>query len=154
MKKYVVLISTSILVIAIILILLNFFNKTDKKTSCIDKINLEEIYEKINSLSDGLFEKVDYNFESQYSLINFSKSDYYLIARVIDNPEEYFIIIKNLDENEMSVLKSIVDKMKTKEPEKFEYLELKTYNGITYISFSPTHYQFINSIIENYIYCE
>ena len=154
MKKYLLTVIALLLVAVIALILLKFNNKKDDENSCIDGLDLQEIYLSISLSTNSVFDIQDESLITNYLPLDFSGLDEYLLATRQDVLDEYFIIIKDLDNEQIDFLNTVVDNQKNIYPERFEKAKINTHNNITYVIFSDEYSSVIEGIIRSYIYCE
>ena len=153
MKKYLKYIIIVIILVVISLILVII--KTNKKeTACFENINLEEIYNEINSSTSSSFEIVDESSVTMYLPLDYYLIDDYILAVNSNDEEEFFIIMKNLDQNQLNYLEELVNSRKDLNKDKYKDTKINTYNKITYVAFSSENDATIEGIIRNFVYCD
>lgn len=154
MKKCFITIGLLLLIVLLILFFLKFERKHINGKNCSNKIDLNEIYYSINSNTDSFFDLVKDEDIGLYLSMDFSKVKDYLVAARIDVDNEFYIIMKNLTKEQLNTLKDMVNAKKKTDKDKFNSTKVETYNGITYVIFSPNYVSAIGGIIRDYAYCE
>ncbi len=149
MKKKLSIIIVAIIVLIIIFIVL--IPKKELPSECAD-FELEEVLLEINLATGNRFNSLETKEISEKLPIGFLNETDYIFSYNIESDNEYFILARNLSENELFDLKNHIDTNN----ELYEDNQIKLVEiGIYVYAIWPSQYDsVIDGIIRSYIHCE
>ena len=151
MKKNIKLLIIIVLLICLIvcILLTKYFINNTKLNECED-FKLEDIVLDVNMATDNNFLISNDNTMSLYIPMIFSENTDYIFASIENSKDDYFLIAKDLNENEFFELESFVEIKKDNDNQ----VKINKYNEYTYVIGSDDYESTIEGIIRSYIYCE
>lgn len=150
MKKKIIIIILLILFATIAIFL--FINLKQKKVDC--NIDFDKTFNDINEFYMNEFELFDLNFEKPIILININNSKDILYAVSKVDPNEYFVIMKDISEEEIKLLQDEINIQKELSNKYFDNTKIITKSNYTYFVVSQEKTSIIKGIISSNILCE
>lgn len=154
MKKYIkYLIPLTLIFILSILIFIVNINNNNLKNNCYGKINIEDIFNDINSFNKDQFVIIENSEATNYLPIDYSKANKYIFG-VNEQSNEFIVIIDKLDKIEYNLLSQYIDKLNEQIGEytlKYRLMKEKDYIIVTALKEENSSYL---GILRSYVYCE
>lgn len=129
-----------------------FIKPKEEKIEC--KIDFNKVLNDVNEFYSNEFEPLDLSFEKPNILVNITNTEDVLYAISYKDINEYFVILKDLSEEEISLLEEEIKLQKELSNEYFMDSEIITKSNYTYLVVSLEKNSIIKGIINSNIYCE
>lgn len=150
MRKKIIIISILILITSIVVFL--FIKPDKKKDECF--IDYDKTLNDINDFYMNQFNPIDLSFEKPIILTNIVNVENVLYAVNTTDENEYFVIMKDISEHDIEMLKEEVSIQKNLSNKYFNKAEVITKSNYTYLVVSLDKTSIIRGIISSNIYCE
>lgn len=150
MKKKIIIIFILVLLVSIAIFL--FTKPKEQKIECM--MDFDKTFNDVNEFYINEFELIDLSFDLPNILFNIVDTKNVLYAVSINDVNEYFVILKDISEQEKETLKKEIEVQKELSNQYFTNTEIITKNNYTYFVVSKNKTSIIKGIISSNIYCE
>lgn len=154
MKKNIKLIFIALIItILVALFIIVIIFKSNKNNKC-ENIDLLDVFYDINNFYDSEFYEIDLDSYNTYPIfIQLESAKEYLYSISSKDNKEYFVILKDIKESDIEVLKDFVKVKQANNDKYYDNTKVVTKNNYTYMIVSLEKNLIIEQIINKKIEC-